>query len=91
MISYINICAFGAVCKVTDVKYKFNEGDQYEFKVIEQKTDKKPEEIEIEITKEQDKVKAIVKPWIPMPEQKGLQYAELKKWIRGMLNCFPKS
>lgn len=46
--------------------------------MIAQKTDKKPEEIEIEIIKEQDKVKAIVKPWIPMPEQKGLQYAELK-------------
>lgn len=38
-------------------------------------------EIEIEISnisKSQDKLKAIVKPWIPMPEQKGLQYAELK-------------
>ena len=85
---FSNICAFGAVCKVTDVKYKFNEGDQYEFKVIEQKTDKKPEEIEIEITKEQDKVKAIVKPWIPMPEQKGLQYAELKSGSEVCLTAF---
>lgn len=79
--TFSNIYAFGAICEITDTKHKFKEGDHYEFKVIAQNINNEQHEIEIEISnisKNQDKLKAIVKPWIPMPEQKGLQYAELK-------------
>ena len=49
-----------------------------EFKVTGQTVNNEQGRIEIEIFKEEVKIKATVKPWIPMPEQKGLQYAELK-------------
>lgn len=52
-------------------------GDQYEFKVIAKRVDNGQETIEIEISTT-DILRAIVKPWIPVPEQKGVQYAELK-------------
>ncbi|XP_060824809.1 uncharacterized protein LOC132911837 isoform X4 [Bombus pascuorum] len=75
---FSDIYAFGVICEVTDAKHKFNEGDVCEFKVTEQTVNNEQGRIEIEIFKEEVKIKAAVKPWIPMPEQKGLQYAELK-------------
>lgn len=86
---FLNICAFGAVCEVIDAKHKLDEGGQHKFVVITQKIDKKDEiEIEIELTEEQDKIKAVVKPWTPLPEQKGLQYAELKSGSTVCLTAF---
>ncbi|XP_012142298.2 vreteno [Megachile rotundata] len=84
---FLNICAFGAVCEIIDAKHKFNERGHYEFKVTAQKIDKK-DGIEIELTKEQDTIKAVVKPWTPLPEQKGLQYAELKSGSEVCLTAF---
>ncbi|XP_033300493.1 uncharacterized protein LOC117205840 isoform X2 [Bombus bifarius] len=75
---FSDIYAFGVICEVTGAKHKFNEGDMCEFKVIGQTVNNEQGKIEIEIFKEEVKIKAAVKPWIPMPEQKGLQYAELK-------------
>ncbi|XP_076241110.1 vreteno [Calliopsis andreniformis] len=72
---FLQICAFGATCEIINAKYKFKASDHYEFKVV---TQKGQNEIEIEISKDNDKLKAVVKPWVPMPEQKGIQYGELK-------------
>ncbi|KOX80155.1 Tudor domain-containing protein 1, partial [Melipona quadrifasciata] len=86
--NFSNIYAFGAVLEITDAKHKFNEGDQYEFKVTPQTINYEQNTVEIEISKEQFKIKAIVKPWTPMPEQKGLQYAELKNGSEVLLTSY---
>lgn len=72
--AFLDICAFGATCEVNNAKSKFAASEQYEFKVTARKAQN---EIEIEISNDQETLKAVVKPWIPMPEQKGIQYAEL--------------
>ncbi|KOC70963.1 Tudor domain-containing protein 1 [Habropoda laboriosa] len=76
--NFLDICTFGAICEVIDAKYKFSTYDSHKFKVITQNVNKEQDKIEIEIIKGKDKLKAFVKPWIPMPEQTGIQYAELK-------------
>ncbi|KAK9296207.1 hypothetical protein QLX08_009706 [Tetragonisca angustula] len=86
--NFSNIYAFGAVLEITDAKHKFNEGDQYEFKVTPQTINYEQNTVEIEISKEQFEIKAIVKPWTPMPEQKGLQYAELKNGSEVLLTSY---
>ncbi|XP_076759068.1 vreteno [Xylocopa sonorina] len=80
---FLNICAFGAVCEITDAKYKFKESDQCEFKVIA--VNNEQGKIEIEIS---DTAKGIVKHWMPMPEQKGLQYAQLKSGSEVSLTAY---
>ncbi|CAL7938047.1 unnamed protein product [Xylocopa violacea] len=80
---FLNICAFGAVCEITDAKHKFKESDQCEFKVIA--VNEEQDKIEIEIS---NVVKGIVKRWIPMPEQKGLQYAQLKSGSEVSLTAY---
>ncbi|OAD62691.1 Tudor domain-containing protein 1 [Eufriesea mexicana] len=74
---FCNICAFGAVCEVTSSNIKFNEGDQYEFKVLSRSHTNEQNKI-IEISQQKNKIHATVKPWNPMPEQKGLELASLK-------------
>ncbi|XP_033179102.1 uncharacterized protein LOC100743993 isoform X2 [Bombus impatiens] len=79
---FSDIYAFGAICEVTDAKHKFEEGDMCEFEVTGQTHNKEQGGFEILILKKEMnvylKIEATVKPWIPMPEQIGLQYAELK-------------
>ncbi|XP_043600147.1 uncharacterized protein LOC122575380 [Bombus pyrosoma] len=79
---FLDIYAFGAICEVTDAKHKFEEGDMCEFEVTGQTRNKEQGGVEISIIKKEMnvylKIKATVKPWIPMPEQIGLQYTELK-------------
>ncbi|XP_076632093.1 vreteno isoform X2 [Colletes latitarsis] len=83
---FLNICAFGAIMKVNNPKYKLDTCEQVEFKAI---TRKGEDEIEIEIVNEKkDKFLATVKPWIPMPEQKGIQYAKLKSGSEVCLTAF---
>ncbi|XP_048268476.1 uncharacterized protein LOC100648032 isoform X1 [Bombus terrestris] len=76
---FSDIYAFGAICEVTDAKHKFNEGDMCEFEVID---NKEQGGFEILILKNETdyyaEVEATVKPWIPMPDQIGMQDAELK-------------
>ncbi|XP_033191258.1 uncharacterized protein LOC117157357 isoform X1 [Bombus vancouverensis nearcticus] len=79
---FSDINAFGAICEVTNAKHKFEEGDMCEFEVTGQTHNKEQGGFEILILKKEMnvylKIEATVKPWIPMPEQIGLQYAELK-------------
>ncbi|XP_050594620.1 uncharacterized protein LOC126924318 isoform X2 [Bombus affinis] len=76
---FSDIYAFGVICEVTDDKYKFEEGDMCEFEVID---NKEQGGFEILILKKETdcyaEVEATVKPWIPMPDQIGMQDAELK-------------
>ncbi|XP_043601766.1 uncharacterized protein LOC122576052 [Bombus pyrosoma] len=71
-----DIYAFGALCEVTDARYKFEEGDVCEFEVPGQ-THNKEGGFEILIHTDDVKVKATVKPWIPTPEEIGVQCAEV--------------
>ncbi|XP_031847510.1 vreteno isoform X2 [Nomia melanderi] len=72
---FVNICAFGVTCEIINTTYKFRANEHYEFKVL---VHKQQNEIEIEISTSEEKVKAIVKPWTPEPEQKALLYAKLR-------------
>ncbi|XP_015433179.1 PREDICTED: uncharacterized protein LOC107189208 isoform X2 [Dufourea novaeangliae] len=83
--TFLNICAFGVTCEVIGTKHKFSASEQYEFKVVSRK---QQNEIEIEFSKDPEKIKAIVKPWTPMPEQKGLQYTELKNGSEVCLTAY---
>ncbi|XP_054002294.1 uncharacterized protein LOC128889026 [Hylaeus anthracinus] len=74
--NFLKICTFGAKCKIINAENKFDASGQFEFKVV---TRNGENEIEIEIYRNnEEKLKAIVTPWTPMPEQKGIQYAQLK-------------
>ena len=83
--AFLDICAFGATCEVNNAKSKFAASEQYEFKVTARKTQS---EVEIEISNDQERLKAVVKPWVPMPEQKGIQYAELGNGTEVCLTAF---
>ncbi|CAK9795242.1 Protein vreteno [Anthophora plagiata] len=76
--NFLDIYAFGAMCEVADAKHEFSVHEEYQFEVVKQNINKEQDKIEIEISKGQDKLKAFVKPWIPLPEQTGLLYFELK-------------
>ncbi|XP_068978015.1 uncharacterized protein [Bombus flavifrons] len=69
--------AFSGVCELTDATHKFKEGDVCEFEVPGQTRNKEQDGYEILIHTNDAKVKATVKPWIPTPEQIGVQCAEV--------------
>ncbi|XP_071866135.1 tudor domain-containing protein 15-like [Bombus fervidus] len=78
---FLDICAFGAICEVSDAKLKFEDGDTFSFEVAGHTHNKKQGEFEILIDRMNGfnrRIRAIVKPWVPMREQIGLQYAFLK-------------
>ncbi|CAK9824528.1 Protein vreteno [Anthophora retusa] len=76
--NFLDICAFGAMCEIADAKHEFSVHKEYPFEVVKQNINKEQEKIEIEVSEGQNKLKAFVKPWIPLPEQTGLPYSELK-------------
>ncbi|XP_076651050.1 vreteno isoform X2 [Halictus rubicundus] len=84
--NFLDICAFGAKCKIIDSKKKFAEKMHPEFEVLARKNQN---EIEIKINDEEaGEVMAVVKPWTPAPEQKGLQYATLNNKSEVFLTAY---
>ncbi|XP_046432005.1 uncharacterized protein LOC124185364 isoform X1 [Neodiprion fabricii] len=69
----------GAICEVSDAEFKLEPMSQYVFAVVNNKyQDVSKDGIEIIVyNSEQKSGKAILKPWAPTSEQKGVPYASL--------------
>ncbi|XP_068978020.1 uncharacterized protein [Bombus flavifrons] len=67
-----DLYAFCGICELTDATHKFKEGEEFEFKVTGQTDNEEQDGFEILILTGDYELKAIVKPWIPMPEQLGI-------------------
>ncbi|XP_033341658.2 vreteno [Megalopta genalis] len=83
---FLSICSFGVTCKIMDTKHKLTTGEHYDLKVLARRN-KNEVKIEIGIS-DQEKIMAIVKPWMPMPEQVGLRYATLKNKSEVCLSAY---
>ncbi|XP_076295850.1 vreteno [Lasioglossum baleicum] len=84
--NFMDICAFGVKCKMINTERKFAKGKHYEITVLARKNQN---EIEIKIIDGVvGNVMAVVKPWTPAPEQKGLQYSTLKNKSEVYLTAF---
>ncbi|XP_046749603.1 uncharacterized protein LOC124413211 isoform X2 [Diprion similis] len=73
------IPTLGAICEVSDPEFKLAPMEQYFFTVVNNKhQDVNKDGIEIIVYNSEKKSgRAILKPWAPTPEQKGVPYASL--------------